>query len=88
MSVDSTNTMKKRELSTLKRIELVQRSSSLLMCFFNKGFRSFDAFKAVIQNYYPEIPESKVFDFWHFRNVSEEVCDKIELVLELLINQS
>ncbi|MCH4830598.1 MULTISPECIES: hypothetical protein [Flavobacterium] len=79
--------MKKRELSTLKRIELIQRSSSLLMGFFHKGFRSFDAFKAVIQNYYPEIPESKVFDFWHFRNVNEEVCNKIELVLGVLVNQ-
>ncbi|MFK7050629.1 MULTISPECIES: hypothetical protein [Flavobacterium] len=79
--------MKKRELSTLKRIELIQRSSKLLIGFFNKGFRSFDAFKAVIQNYYPEIPESKVFDFWHFRNINKEICDKIEQVLELLVNQ-
>ncbi len=78
---------KLREDKTLKRFETALKSSKILRSFFDKGFKSFDAFKAIMLNYYPEITEKKLWDFWHFRIIDEEVCDKIVDVFDKLKNE-
>lgn len=78
---------KQREVKTLKRFETALKSSKILRSFFDKGFKSFDAFKAIMLNYHPEITEKKLWDFWHFRIIDEEVCDKIVDVFDKLKNE-
>ncbi|MNG09273.1 hypothetical protein D3C84_926870 [compost metagenome] len=73
-----------RDFKTLKRIETVQSSSNVLRNFFDKGFRTFDALKSIVLHYYPEMPELKLYDFWHFRRVDSEMCEALEDVFEKL----
>lgn len=76
--------LKLRDTQTLRRIETAQKSSNVLRGFFDKGFKSFDALKAIVLNYYPEISESRLWDFWHFRIVDESISDSLIDVFEKL----
>jgi hypothetical protein len=73
-----------RDIKTLRRIETVGNSSNVLMYFFQNGFRSFDALKAIVLHFYPEVDEKRLWNFWHFRQVDENVCDVLESVVEKL----
>jgi hypothetical protein len=84
MLIDDNVVLKQRDFKTLKRIETAQKSSKVLKDFFNKGFKSFDALRAIVLNYYPEIPEGRLWDFWHFRIVDEEITDSLMDVFEKL----
>lgn len=84
MPIDEMTTLKQRDFKTLRRIETAQKSSKILKDFFDKGFKSFDALKAIVLNYYPELPEGRLWDFWHFRIVDEEITTALEDVFEKL----
>lgn len=84
MPVDDNVIVKQRDFKTLKRIENAQKSANILRLYFDKGFKSFDALKAITLNYYPEIPETRLWDFWHFRIVDEEIALALEDVFEKL----
>lgn len=84
MPIDDNLKMKQRDFKTLKRIEAAQKASQVLYDFFEKGFKSFDALKAIVLNYYPEIPENRLWDFWHFRIVDEDISDSLIDVFEKL----
>lgn len=84
MPIDENVKLKQRDLKTIKRITATQKSSNVLRGFFDKGFRSFDALKAIVLNYYPEISESRLWDFWHFRIVDEDIAESLEDVFEKL----
>ncbi|WP_202703116.1 hypothetical protein [Flavobacterium sp. UGB4466] len=82
----NTNTLEinVRDRKTLNRIKTVQSSSNILRDFFDKGFKTFDALKSIVMHYYPEMPELKLYDFWHFRRVDSEMCEALENVFEKL----
>jgi hypothetical protein len=84
MPIDDKNMLKQRDFKTLRRIETAQKSSNVLRGFFDKGFKSFDALKAIVLNYYPEMSESRLWDFWHFRIVDESISDSLIDVFEKL----
>ena len=84
MPIDDKIMLKQRDFKTLRRIETAQKSSTVLRGFFDKGFKSFDALKAIVLNYYPEISESRLWDFWHFRIVDESISDSLIDVFEKL----
>ena len=84
MPIDDNVMLKQRDFKTLRRIETAQKSSKVLKDFFEKGFKSFDALKAIVLNYCPEIPETRLWDFWHFRIVDEEITDALADVFEKL----
>jgi len=76
--------LKQRDFKTLARIENAQKSSNILRSFFDKGFKSFDALRAIVLNYYPEISETRLWDFWHFRIFDEEISSALFDVFEKL----
>ena len=76
--------LKQRDIKTLKRIKIAQKSSNILHDFFEKGFKSFDALEAIVLNYYPEISKTRLWDFWHFRIIDEEIVDSVIDVFEKL----
>lgn len=84
MPIDDTLKLKQRDFKTLKRIEAAQKGSQVLRDFFEKGFKSFDALKAIVLNYHPEIPETRLWDFWHFRIVDEDISAALIDVFEKL----
>lgn len=73
-----------RASKTLKRIQTVQSSSNILREFFDKGFKTFDALKSIVCHYNPDMPEAKLYDFWHFRRVDESMCEVLEDVFKKL----
>lgn len=76
--------LKQRDTKTLKRIENVQNASKVLRGFFDKGFMSFDALKAIVLNYYPDIDPNRLWDFWHFRIVDEDITNSLNDVFDKL----
>lgn len=78
------NNMRQLDINTLERINVAGRISELLRKFFDKGFRGFDAFKSIVVNYYPDVDEKRLQDFWHFRNINSDLCNIVEDVLEKL----
>ena len=84
MPKDDSLKLKQRDFKTLKRIESAKKASGLLFLFFEKGFKSFEALEAIVLNYYPEIPVSRLWDFWHFRNMDIDISNSLEDVLEKL----
>lgn len=78
------NKIKQRDLKTLVRFETANNTSSILIRFFNKGFKSYDSFRAIILNYHPEIQDKRLWDFWHFRIIDNDICSKVINVFDKL----
>lgn len=78
------NKLKQRDLKTLVRFETAYNTSSILINFFNKGFKSYESFRAIILNYHPEIQDKRLWDFWHFRIIDNEICTKAQEVFNKL----
>ncbi|MHC0441581.1 hypothetical protein [Flavobacterium sp. 3-210] len=76
--------LKQRESKTLKRFESAAKQSVLLKSFFEKGFKSYDAFFAIVKNYYPEISDNRLWDFWHIRILDDEIYEKLTIVFDKL----
>ena len=79
--------LKKREKRAKRRIENAKKSTELAGAFFDKGFTSLIAMVAIAQNYYPDMTVVEINNFWHFRNVSDEMIFKMESILEQLKNE-
>ena len=84
MPVQETISYSTREKKTLKRFETARKSAEVLKSFFDKGFKSYEALRSIVMNYYPEISEPRLWGFWHFRQVDEDICDVLESVFEKL----
>jgi hypothetical protein len=84
MPVDEITKIKQRDSKTEKRIQAANRNATILQLFFDKGFKSFDALKAIVLNYYPEMSEKRLWDFWHFRIFDQDISDCLEDVFEKL----
>jgi len=84
MPIDTKMKMKQRDLKTLQRIDSMQKASSVLRKFFDKGFRNFDALEAIVLCYYPDMVVGKLYDFWHFRTFDVSISEVLEDVIEKL----
>lgn len=87
MPNEITSKVKQREFKTLKRFDIALKSSKVLRNFFEKGFKSYDALSAIVFNYCPEISENRLRDFWHFRIIDEDICEKLIDVFDKLNNE-
>lgn len=76
--------MKVRDKQTLDRFENVVKGSEVLRKFFEKGFKSVSALHAVVYSFYPETTYMDILNFWNFRKCSEEMVEKLNIVLEKL----
>jgi hypothetical protein len=74
----------KREKGSLLRIKNAGRATALLQEFFAKGFTSLVALNAISCHYYPNLTITEVNNFWHFRNISDDLLSKMENILEQL----
>lgn len=74
----------KREKAAKKRIENGKRTGVILEQFFDKGFKRLEAIMTIARYYEEELSVSEVTNFWHFRNVSDDMLAKMEYVLEQL----
>jgi hypothetical protein len=50
--------------------------------YFLKRFQNFDALKAIVLHFILRLMKS-VFGIWHFRQVDGNICDVLELVIEI-----
>lgn len=76
--------LKARDRQTLIRIERAEKAAAVLRVFFEGGFKTFDALNAIVMNYYPELSEKRLWDFWHFRVFDEDMCEALNDVFEKL----
>jgi hypothetical protein len=76
-----------RDNKTIKRIETAQKTSFILGCFFEKGFRNFESLYAIVYNFFPEIPKNRLWNVWHFRQIDELILEKLEVVFKKLKNE-
>lgn len=74
----------KREKETISRFKTYNNYSSILIEFFDMGFKSFNAFKAIMQHNYPEIDEVKLKRFWSCALMESEIVEKVKIVFEKL----
>jgi len=87
MPKETLSKVKVREFKTLKRFDVALKSSKVLKTFFDKGFKNYDAFSAIVLHYNPELSEKRLWDFWHFRVIDEDICEKLTAVFEKLNNE-
>ena len=76
--------LKQRDFKTLQRIEYFRSTSDLLKEFFEAGFRSFDALKTIVVFYFPDVDERKLWNYWQFKIMSQEISDVLLDVFEKL----
>ncbi|OIQ16567.1 MAG: hypothetical protein BM557_09645 [Flavobacterium sp. MedPE-SWcel] len=72
------------EKKTKKRMDNVQEALNLLDVFFDKGFSTLPAISTLIRSYYPDVTKERITNFWHFRNVSDDMIAKVSSVLDQL----
>ena len=56
----------------------------LLAWFKECGFDNWEALKAIVLHYYPEVTESKLKDFWDCKVIDREVLTKLEWVKQII----
>lgn len=56
----------------------------LLAWFKECGFDNWEALKAIVLHYYPEVTESKLKDFWDCKAIDREVLTKLEWVKQII----
>jgi len=76
-----------REKETINRFETFHKCSSILREFFNMGFKSFNALKAIMQFHYPDIDLVKLKRFWNCQLMDKDVVQKVVTVFEKLKNE-
>lgn len=67
----------------LKSLDLLARTY-LLAWFKECGFDNWEALKAIVLHYYPEVTESKLKDFWDCKVIDREVLTKLEWVKQII----
>lgn len=73
-----------RENETKERFRKYREITELLSKFFEKGFRSYQALKAIVNLYYPDMDKQKLKAIWNYRTIDEEVKLQLEDVFEKL----
>ena len=73
-----------REKQTMERFQNVVNASEVLKKFYAKGFKSVSALHAIVYSYYPETNYNEIMNFWHFRNCSSDMIEKLNNVFERL----
>jgi hypothetical protein len=73
-----------RENETKNRFKAYQECSSLLKGFFDKGFKSYPALKAIVQHYHPEVDIKKLKLLWNLNSIDFDTKVKLEDVFEKL----
>jgi hypothetical protein len=73
-----------REKETINRFDTYHKCSSVLREFFNMGFKSFNALKAIMQFHYPDIDLLKLKRFWNCQLMDKEIVVKVTFVFEKL----
>lgn len=56
----------------------------LLAWFKECGFDTWEALKAIVLHYYPEVTEVKLLDFWNCKVLDREVLTKLEWVKQII----
>lgn len=73
-----------REKETINRFETFHKCSTILREFFNMGFKSFNALKAIMQFHYPDIDLVKLKRFWNCQLMDKDIVNKVVFVFEKL----
>jgi hypothetical protein len=73
-----------REKETINRFDTFHKCSSVLREFFNMGFKSFNALKAIMEFHYPDIDLVKLKRFWNCQLMDKEIVVKVTYVFEKL----
>ena len=73
-----------REKETINRFETFHACSAILREFFGMGFKSFDALKAIMIFYYPDIDLVRLKRFWNCQLMDKEIIEKVKIVFEKL----
>lgn len=73
-----------REKETINRFETFHTCSAILRSFFQMGFKSFDALKAIMLFHYPNIDMVKLKRFWNCQLMDSEIVEKVKVVFEKL----
>lgn len=76
--------MSKRENETINRFKTFNVCSAILREFFEMGFKSFDALKAIMTFHYPEIDLIKLKRFWNCQLMDVEIVEKVKVVFDKL----
>jgi hypothetical protein len=76
-----------RETETINRFETFIKCSEILRDFFNMGFRSFNALKAIMQFHYPDIDLIKLKRFWNCQLMDKDIVSKVVTVFEKMKNE-
>lgn len=73
-----------RECETINRFRVYSECSEILIEFFEMGFRSFDALKAIVLHQYPEIDLVKLKRLWNCQLMDKDVFEKVKSVFNKL----
>lgn len=73
-----------RENETKNRFKMYRECSVLLSGFFEKGFKSYPALKAIVQHYHPEVDVKKLKLIWNMNSIDFITKQKLEDVFEKL----
>ena len=87
MSSKDTKTKPKltiRENETINRFDTFYKCSEILREFFKMGFKSYDALKAIMIFYYPDINLVKLKRFWNCQLMDKDIVLKVEVVFNKL----
>ena len=76
-----------REKETINRFDTFHKCSTILREFFNMGFKSFNALKAIMQYHYPDIDLVKLKRFWNCQLMDKDIVLKVVVVFEKLKNE-
>ena len=75
------------EVKAFNRIKNAKKNAELLMCFFEKGFKTYAAIKSIVKHYYPSVSDKRISNFWNMVGIDEPLADVLEVVLEKLKNE-
>lgn len=73
-----------REIETKNRFKTYHECTELLAGFFEKGFKSYPALKAIVQHYHPDVDVKKIKLIWNLYSIDAATKLKLEDVFEKL----
>lgn len=72
-----------KQNGNLNSLDVLARTY-LLAWFKECGFDNWEALKAIVLHYYPEVTESKLKDFWDYTAINREVLTKLDWVKQII----
>jgi len=73
-----------REKETINRFETFYLCSGILKDFFEMEFKSYNAFKAIMQFHFPAIDLVKLKRFWNCQLMDKEIVSNVKHVYSKL----